>query len=454
MPFKETCPVEERIAMLRDYGTGVFSVSEVARRHGVSRETFYLWQRRQESGDPRWFEERSRAPEVCPHTAAVEHVDAVIDARRRFPHFGPKKIKAWLASKQPKIDWPAASTIGDILKRAGMVEARGIHRRPIAQGEIVHPATSANAEWAIDFKGWFRTRDGTRCDPLTVTDAASRYLLQVRIIDQTYADVRCSLERLFDEAGLPGAMRSDNGTPFGSTGAGGLSALSVWLLKLGIEPRYIPPSSPQHNGRHERMHRTLKAQTARPAAATGSASTTTRIGRTRPSSRHRQPGTGSRLPGAIPGRLQTPGMTPIIRFGVYAGRVASSGEASTCSSARRWPESWLGSPTREMARHSSSSATAISASSTTRSASSASLRRVRGCAQLPRRNVEQTRNSVRHVAGPKCQESSRLHQHPVAAAGSAPPPVDVGSRLKEPLPDLRPTKILQSRCRPHMTFLG
>jgi transposase InsO family protein len=267
MPFKEICPLEERIAMFRDYDTGAFSVSEVAARHGVSRETFYVWQRRRQSGDQRWFEERSRAPSSRPHTTAVKDADAIIDVRRRFPHFGPKKIKAWLADKQPKIDWPAASTIGDILQQAGLVEARRRRRPAVGQGAIVHPATSPNAEWAIDFKGWFRTRDGTRCDPLTVTDAASRYLLQVRVADQTYADVRCALERLFSEVGLPDAMRSDNGTPFGSIGAGGLSALSVWLLKLGIEPRYIPPSSPQHNGRHERMHRTLKAETARPAAA-------------------------------------------------------------------------------------------------------------------------------------------------------------------------------------------
>ena len=233
-----------------------------------ARETFYVWQRRRESGDPRWYEERSRAPLSRPHTTSVADADAIIAARRRFPHFGPKKIKAWLADKQPGIDWPAASVIGDILKKAGLVEARRLRRPSVAQGAIVHPAALPNEEWAIDFKGWFRTRDGTRCDPLTITDAASRYLLQVRVIDQTFADVRCSLERLFDEAGLPDAMRSDNGAPFGSIGAGGLSALSVWLLKLGIEPRYIPPSSPQHNGRHERMHRTLKAQTTRPAAAT------------------------------------------------------------------------------------------------------------------------------------------------------------------------------------------
>ncbi len=168
MPFKETCPVEERIAMIKDYDTGAFSVSEVAARHGVSRETFYVWQRRRQSGDQRWFEEQSRAPSSRPHTTTVRNADAIIAARRLFPHFGPREIKAWLADKQPKIDWPAASTIGDILKQAGLVEVRRRRRLAVAQGEIVHQATAPNAEWAIDFKGWFRTRDGTRCDPLTV----------------------------------------------------------------------------------------------------------------------------------------------------------------------------------------------------------------------------------------------------------------------------------------------
>jgi transposase InsO family protein len=270
MPFEETCPVEERIALLRDYETGVFTVSELCRRFGISRETFYVWKRRRESGEERWFEERSHAVAGCPHATAGRVAARIIATRRRFAHFGPKKIKAWLEREAPEVAWPAASTIGDILKREGLVEPKRRRRRAIGQGEMVTPATAANAEWAIDFKGWFRTRDGSRCDPLTITDAASRYLIELRIVEPNYAGVRDVLERVFAEVGMPAAIRSDNGAPFGSTGAGGLSALSVWWLKLGIEPRYIPPASPQDNGRHERMHRTLKAQTSKPAAATAS----------------------------------------------------------------------------------------------------------------------------------------------------------------------------------------
>jgi len=260
--------MEERVGLFRDYDTGVFSVSDLCRRYGISRETFYVWKRRRESGDDHWFEDLSHAVERCPHATSEGLIKRIVATRHKFPFFGPKKIKKWLGKNVPEANWPAASTIGDILKRAGLVDERRQRRRAIAQGEIVAPAAAANDEWAIDFKGWFRTLDSTRCDPLTITDTASRYLIEARIVEPTTAGVRRAMERIFDEVGLPSAMRSDNGSPFGSIGAGGLSSLSAWWLKLGIEPRYIPPSSPQDNGRHERMHRTLKAETSKPAATT------------------------------------------------------------------------------------------------------------------------------------------------------------------------------------------
>jgi transposase InsO family protein len=268
MPFKETCAVEERIAMFREFETGAFTVAELSRRYGVSRETFYVWKRRRESAEERWFEERSRAPERCPHVTPEAQVARIVAMRKKFPRFGAKKIRSKLIERQPGIAWPAASTIGDVLKREGLIVARERRRRPVPVGEIVAGAQQPNGEWSIDFKGWFRTRNGERCDPLTVEDTASRYLVETRIVEPTWAGVRLALERVFAEVGLPEAIRSDNGSPFGSTGAGGLSSLSVWWLKLGIEPRYIPPSSPQDNGRHERMHRTLKEETALPPAAT------------------------------------------------------------------------------------------------------------------------------------------------------------------------------------------
>ena len=268
MPFQETCVMAERISVLKDYDTGVFSVAELARRYGVSRETIYVWKRRREDGDGRWFEGRSHGAMGCPHATPSELAARVIAVRERFPHFGPKKIRAWLARQEPHVAWPACSTMGDILKRAGLVEAVRRERRPIAQGEIAPANLTANSEWATDFKGHFRTGDGRRCDPLTVTDTASRYLIATRIVAPTTVGVRAAFEQIFNNYGLPDTIRSDNGAPFGSTGAGGLSSLSVWFLKLGIEPVHIRPGSPQENGRHERMHRTLKAQTAAPPSGT------------------------------------------------------------------------------------------------------------------------------------------------------------------------------------------
>jgi transposase InsO family protein len=267
MPFRERGVMEERVAMLRDFDTGVFSASELAIRYGISRETFYVWKRRRESGDPAWFLDRASVPGSCPGRTAAELCEAVIAMRRRFPRFGPRKVRAKLLEGDPSVAWPAASTMGDILKRSGLVDSTPRRRPAVSRGDVTAGGTHPNEEWSIDFKGWFRTRDGRRCDPLTVVDTASRYLLTVRIVPPTLAGVRGELERLFGEIGLPGAMRSDNGAPFGSAGAGGLSRLSVWLLRLGIDVRFIPPASPQDNGRHERMHRELKAATAnRPAA--------------------------------------------------------------------------------------------------------------------------------------------------------------------------------------------
>jgi transposase InsO family protein len=385
MPF--TCPMEERIALLRDYETGVFTVSDLCRRYAISRETFYVWKRRRESGERRWFEDRSHAVAGCPHATAGDVADRIVAIRRRFGHFGPKKIKAWLEREAPEVSWPAASTIGDILKREGLVEPKRRRRHAIGQGEMVRPASAPNEEWAIDFKGWFRTSDGRRCDPLTITDAASRYLIELRIVEPNHAGVRDALERIFAEIGMPAAIRSDNGAPFGSTGAGGLSALSVWWLKLGIEPRYIPPASPQDNGRHERMHRTLKAQTSKPAAATASEQQARfdrfrrhYKGRTRRSGKSRRRRSGGRRPAPCRCASTAPGMTPITRDDAYVPQGRSNGTATRCSSARRSPASSSASPSTTMVSPSRASAVAISVSSTATAVSCALLRRERGSA--------------------------------------------------------------------------
>jgi transposase InsO family protein len=266
MPFKDTRRMESRIALFTDYDTGAFPFAELCHRHDISRQSFYFWKERRDSGDPEWFKDRSHAVTNCPHATNITIAERIVAVRRKFEHFGPKKILAVLEREAPEVAWPALSTIGDILKRAGLVEPRRRARRPVPVAGLVPEAVAPNDEWAIDFKGWYRTLDGRRCDPLTITDTLSRYLIAIDITEPTTSGVRPILERVFAEYGLPAAMRSDNGQPLGSHGCGGLSVLAVWLLKLGIEPHYIPPASPQHNGRHERMHRTLSEHTSRPAA--------------------------------------------------------------------------------------------------------------------------------------------------------------------------------------------
>lgn len=267
MPFKETCRMEERVRMLADYDSGNWSVSELCRRYGVCRDTFYEWRKRCEGGDAAWFSDRSHAVQHCPHATEEARVEAIVALRRRFPHFGPRKLLWMLERDAPTTRWPAASTIGDILTRAGLVAPVRRRRPPLDQVRAMPPVAAANDEWAADFKGWFRTRDNQRIDPLTITDGYSRFLIDVRIVPLRIEPSQAVFTEAFRRCGLPGAIRCDNGPPFGSSGAGGLTRLSAWWLKLGIAPHFVHPASPQENGRHERMHRTLKKQTSCPPAA-------------------------------------------------------------------------------------------------------------------------------------------------------------------------------------------
>jgi transposase InsO family protein len=259
--------MEERVRMFLEYDTGQWSVSDLCRRYGVSRDTFYAWHARRESGAADWFGDRSHATHWCPHRTDGAVAAAIVALRRQYPHMGPRKLLALLQRRDGETAWPAASTIGDILKRAGLVEKARRRRRALDPPRRIVAAAAANEEWAADFKGWFRTRDQRRIDPLTITDSHTRFLIETRIAAPTIEGTQKAFARAFATYGLPLAIRCDNGAPFGSPGAGGLTRLSVWWLKLGIEPHFIRPASPQENGRHERMHRTLKAQTSCPAAA-------------------------------------------------------------------------------------------------------------------------------------------------------------------------------------------
>jgi transposase InsO family protein len=194
---------------------------------------------------------------------------AVFALKERWPLWGPRKLRAKLATLQPDLSVPAASTIGDWLRRAELTRGRRRRHRCPPYTQPFAAATAANDVWSVDFKGWFRTGDGARCDPLTTSDALSRYLLGCQAVAAPdHEHVAPAFDALFRAFGLPGAIRSDNGPPFASRAAGGLSRLSVWWLKLGIRPERIEAGRPEQNGRHERMHATLKQATAAPPAAT------------------------------------------------------------------------------------------------------------------------------------------------------------------------------------------
>ena len=268
MPWTETCILDQRLAFVAACLRGEESMTALCAQHGISRKTGYKWLARWRADPEQGLADRSRVAHRRPHALTHEVAEAVVALRAERPHWGPKKLRAVLRERRPDLVVPAASTIGDLLSRRGLVERRRRTRSALPQRRPFGAVEGANDLWCLDFKGWFRTRDGARCDPLTVTDAHSRYLMECRIVEPSHAGVGPVVERLMREHGLPRAIRSDNGPPFAAAGsAGGLSRLSVQWLKLGIALERIEPGCPQQNGRHERMHATLKAETSRPPAA-------------------------------------------------------------------------------------------------------------------------------------------------------------------------------------------
>jgi transposase InsO family protein len=209
--------------------------------------------------------ELNRAPERHPNQTPALIEEAVLGLRQAHMTWGPRKLKSILRRDQPGRGWPATSTMGEIVKRAGLVIPRKKRRKTEPYSEPLAHAVESNRVWCADFKGWFRAGDGARVDPLTITDACSRYLLRCQAVEKTNTErVRAIFEAAFREYGLPGAIRTDNGAPFASSAVGGLSRLAVWWIKLGIVPERIEAGHPEQNGRHERMHRTLKLE-LRPA---------------------------------------------------------------------------------------------------------------------------------------------------------------------------------------------
>jgi transposase InsO family protein len=263
----ETCVVEQRKRFVTMAVQKREPFAAVCRRFGVSRRIGYKWLERYEECGVGGLADQSRAPRHHPQAVTEAIAERCIEVRREHPTWGPMKVRAFLAERRPRMAWPAVSTIGALFDREGLTVKRRLRRRSPPMSAPFGECAQPNAVWCTDFKGWFVTGDGKRCEPLTLSDAHSRYLLRCQALPRTDIDhVWPVLEAAFREFGLPHRLRSDNGSPFATCGAGGLSRLAVKVIKAGVVPERIRPGKPQQNGRLERLHLTLLQDTADPPA--------------------------------------------------------------------------------------------------------------------------------------------------------------------------------------------
>lgn len=265
MSWGETCPMNEKMKFIVAHQNNEDTFIVLCEKFNISRKTGYKYLKRYAEEGIDGLKERSREPHKHWNQTPESIEQKVLDVKDKHPYWGPKKIVNWLQQEYNHTVWPAKSTVEGILKRHGKVNARHYKRRTPPYINPFILCEKANDVWSIDYKGQFALTNQQLCYPLTITDNYSRYLLACeafeRISGVTAKEV---LIRLFLEFGLPSAIKSDNGPPFAGNGLGGLSRLSVWLLRLGIFPERIRPGHPEENGRHERMHLTLKKETTKP----------------------------------------------------------------------------------------------------------------------------------------------------------------------------------------------
>lgn len=270
MPWDERTEMDQRLRFIGALRSGLYTMTELCREYGISRKTGYKWWLRYFEGGLDGLKNQPRAPQSCPHRTAKRCEQLVVEKRLQHPDWGARKLLDVLGRRYPELPWPAESTGGEILKRHGLIRSRPRRRprrRPASRPLVVAP--EPNDVWTTDYKGEFRLGDRSLCYPLTIADHRSRFLLGCQgKRSVALQGTRSLFERVFDEYGLPSKILSDNGTPFAAPcSPRRLSRLSVWWIRLGIEPVLIQPGHPEQNARHERMHRTLKARTARPPAA-------------------------------------------------------------------------------------------------------------------------------------------------------------------------------------------
>lgn len=265
MPWKETRVMDQKIQMISHWLTGEYTIVELGRIYDVSRKTLYKWIERYQVDQESGLQDRSKRPLAMPRTTDEELVREILLCKSQHEHWGSRKLLAWLSRQQPGRRWPAASTTSEILKRHGMIHSRRKRHHTPPYTEPFLKSDQPNEVWCADFKGQFRLGEGQLCYPFTLSDSYSRYLLSCCCLSHpNYDNTRSRLEIVFQEFGIPRVIRTDNGVPFASVGLGGLSKLAVWLIKLGIRPERIEKGHPEQNGRHERLHRTLKAEAISP----------------------------------------------------------------------------------------------------------------------------------------------------------------------------------------------
>ena len=261
MPWKETCPMDERIEFIAGYLRGAVAVTELCAEAGISGKTGYKWIRRYEQEGPRGLLEKSRARHTQAQRTTKDQVERILKVRRQY-RWGARKLKDRLETLWPDEHWPAASTIGTILDDEGLIKPRGKPRPKATPSPhpLIEPQ-APNELWTIDFKGQFRMGNRRFCFPLTLVDDYSRYILRCDGVSTVSREqILPGLRAAFRRYGMPHAIRSDNGPPFATNSIAGLSKLGVWWKKLGIHQERIQPGHPEQNGRHERMHRSLKAE--------------------------------------------------------------------------------------------------------------------------------------------------------------------------------------------------
>ncbi len=267
MPWNKTEPMNERVKFVAAYLEEGETFSDLCRIFGISRKTGYKWIDRYESQGIVALADHSRAPHSHPNAVDKDVVDLILSARDNHPNWGPKKLVVILERKYPKLILPASSTVGQILKRNGCIKKRRRRIYSAPNPELLRQYVAPNSVWCADFKGHFPV-GGKKCNPLTISDGFSRYLIRCEGLRRPLSDfAKPVFESAFREYGLPDAIRTDNGAPFSTLAPGGLSRLAIWWIKLGIRPERIMPGRPDQNGRHERMHRTLKAEAAHPPRA-------------------------------------------------------------------------------------------------------------------------------------------------------------------------------------------